>query len=170
MKGDDMRPGAKQWRDATRIRRVEAQHQIGARYGRRRGYPSRRPRPVLLFGRMGHLGHHVGNTQAVRYLGTQPIGRLMVKVIGKPHLRPLANGPRSVAMDQTRRQSISERTQATVPPRRARTVVASESRCQFDRMSTGIKGRHQQARHAPVARRRRVVRRLHGGIKGNAHH
>ena len=151
------------------IVRVEADDCIGVANRGLARLVAERPLSGRAFGCVGRLGNEIGNVEGGRDRWADPVGRLVIEVIGEPCLGARRGRARSQPTCKALGKPSAEPGQPLLAHRIAGSVATGEDRRQFDRMIGGYERGHQVARHLPVARRGGRGRRLHRRIECDVH-
>ncbi len=164
-------PGARRRseRQSGDIMGSRAQQQVGLLQRVEHRGLAHRPRPGQSLGRVRRLGDHVRQSQRTADGRSDPVGRLVIQMVGEPEV-----GRRAVRRIAPARDQCPCRLQAGLAHGLlVRGIAGAVERTQLGNQLDGVtrdaQGVHQQARHAPVARCRFVGRRLQGRVEGNSH-
>lgn len=146
-----------------------AKKQVRAPDGRHGAAVARIPRAPRPLGRVRRLGDHVGNAERGTRFGSDPVWRLVVRVIGEPESGPRAGRSVAPLRGQSPAQSDALLAQRGLAIRIACGFVAAEIRGELDVVAGARERLHQQTRDAAVSRGRGVRRRFQRRVKSDAH-
>ena len=172
-KHDDPRPVPCDLPHARHIVAIEREDCVRVPNGLRRRIVSDAPPPPALFRRVRGLRHQVGDAEALADERPDPVGGLVVEVIGEPEVGAPAGGSFPVAVKQPVRDAGADLAEPRLPIRIARPVEAAEARCDVDlpapRRAGPFERREEEPRDRAVARRHRVVGSLERGVERDPH-
>ena len=154
---------------AARVAGVERDHRRGPVERRERGLVSPRPGAVRALVRDRGLGQEIGDAERLADARADPVGRLIIEVIGEPCAWALVRRARPVAPQQPLGHGRPDALQARLIGRITRAVPAAQSAGQFDLVPGPRQRLDQQPGHAPVTRGNRMVGRLQRGVEGDPH-
>src|SRR6516164_11768477 len=143
---------------------VEPYHGVGPPDRALCRLPTSRPTARRLFWRVGSLGDDIGNAQRVCDWRSQPIRRLMVKMIGKPEFRS-GFWSRAPAADKMGRKAAADGRQPSLTPLVAMPVIAAKSRCYERIVASQPQRLKEQLRDPAVSRGNWVIRRFQWSIE-----
>ena len=148
-------------------RRCEHERRVADRS--RAAFMAEGPWPMRALLRIGGLRDDVGNAERLAHCGPEPVGRLVVQVIGEPELRPLIGRTRFPVRRQSFGQRFTLRAQRTLSRLVAIAVVAAEGRRHLHAVTRMRQSVHVKPRYAPIARRRAMRRRLKRCVERDPH-
>ncbi len=138
---------------AVAVGRVEPDHRIGAPDRLLGGAVAGGPRAARLLWRKRGLGDDIGDAECCGDPRAEPIGRLVVEVVGEPQLRRRSRAPRGSGAD-IRSASLSPRTASRACRGWSPRPSKLRKRDAEHRLVPGTaQGCEKQLRHPPVARR-----------------
>ena len=162
-------PGIPQQRqDATPVGRIQSNHGIGPSDRPPRSFPACRPFPKGPSWCVGSLGHYVRNTETIGNRRAKPIRSLVIEVIGKPKFRRCL-GRFAAAAEEILGERRAEQGQSLLTHRIATPFVAPKPGGYKSVVPGKLQSREKQLRDPAVSGRDRMIRRLQGRIKGDAH-
>ena len=127
------------------------------------------PRSVSALRRVRSLGDHVGNAERLADDRPEPVGRLVVEVVGEPKLRPIGRRRPAPIVGKLRGIRLALRAQRTLARFVAIAVVAAESRGHLRAVTGGRQRIHQQPCYPPITRGRAVSGRLKRCVERDPH-
>ncbi len=127
------------------------------------------PGAAALLGRYRSLDHHVGDTEGAAQGGTDPVGRLVVEVIGEPEARSLGFPEPRQSPRQPPGQALTHALQPLLAGPVAAAFIAAKTGHELGRVTGRQQGLEQQIGDQAVAGRDRMVRRLKRRVERNLH-
>ena len=162
-------PGMRHLLEGSDIVAGRTQQQVRHSNRGESGLMADRPGSTGPFGRMGCLGHHVGQAHRLAHHRPEPIRGFVVEVVGEPQVRTLLRSDTLPALDQIARYSLARVAQTGLTLRIAHSFETAEVGNQLDVMSGHLQGLHQQAGNTPVTGRNVVGGGLERRVEGDTH-